>query len=733
MFTEMQFDVTSLKSQLNSSQYNAVTGFDGPQLVLAGAGSGKTRVLTYKIAALICSKNIYPSQIMAVTFTNKAAGEMKQRVEKILGESIDMRWLGTFHSVCAQVLRIYGDRLGYNSKFTIYDRDDQKRYIKKLLKQEGEGENGISPDVLRFRISDYKNQNKMPKHVRQNAESLEEERIGYLYYKYQEGLVQNNAMDFDDLICQSYRLFQEHPDVTEHFKSHIQYILIDEFQDTNKAQFQLVKMILGEHNNLTVVGDEDQSIYGWRGADITNILNFQKSFPNANKIKLEENYRSSANILGVASSVIKNNSERLDKNVFTNNPPGDKVRLFEQETDLDEAKWVVSQIKNEKIHSNRDTAIFYRTNAQSRVFEDQLRMHQIPYVIVGGIRFYDRKEVKDILAYLHVINNPRDSVSLGRIINVPKRGIGDKTIEYFVDLALSQGISLHESLLRHKELEIKSSVSKKIEPFLNLLMQLVDNVDKMSVSDLVTSVIEESGYREFLENEGSNESLDRLGNIEELVSAAEEFEIRNPEGTLESFLQEISLLTDADTQKSAGQFVTLMTVHSAKGLEFPNVYLTGLEENLFPLTRQSEDNIEEERRLFYVAVTRAEKNLQMSYCRHRRMWGQEVSNPVSRFIQEANKDLMETHLLSSSQFAKPLNRMGGIHYEAVDSDPFPDYDNFENSSPYRQGQKVFHSKYGEGIVVKMEGFGEDSKLVVKFWDGVARKLMVKYAKLSLLD
>jgi len=721
-------DLPAIKKQLNNIQYSAVIASDGPQLILAGAGSGKTRVLTYKIATLLSVKDIFPSQIMAVTFTNKAAAEMKNRVESILEESLTLKWLGTFHSVCAKILRMYGEHIGYQSNFTIYDREDQKRFIKRLLQAEKEPEQGITPDLLRFKVSEYKNNHQAPKEIRQDAGSIEEERMGYLYMQYQSGLLKNNAMDFDDLIFQTYLLLKSNREIKEKFNTNIKYILIDEFQDTNKTQFELVRLLLGPHKNITVVGDEDQSIYGWRGADIQNILSFQKFFPKVNTIKLEQNYRSTANILGVASSVIKNNRERLGKTIFTKNLLGEPVILKEHLTDLDEARWIVLDILADNEYLYGDTSIFYRTNAQSRVFEDQLRANNIPYVIVGGIRFYDRKEVKDIIAYLNVLNNSKDSVSLGRIINVPKRGIGAKTIEHFADIALENNITLMEALKKYSEFDLKPVTVRKIMSFVELIIDLGSRAEESSITELVGHVIEKSGYRNFLEDDGSSESLDRLANIEELVSAASEFTERNPDSGLEEFLNEISLLTQGDNNTIGNQMVTLMTVHSAKGLEFSKVFVSGLEEGMFPLFRQGNENIEEERRLFYVAVTRARKILILSHCQSRRIWGRESHTAGSRFLNEIDPKFIKTENI------RPLlnYESGALKSSIMETENLPEYEEFSDEQPYYIGRSVYHGKYGEGTIIKTEGYGDDARVTVKFLD-MERKLVVKYAKLTFFD
>jgi DNA helicase-2/ATP-dependent DNA helicase PcrA len=720
-------DTEYLHKNCNEVQRQAIISNEGPQLLLAAAGSGKTRVLTFKIAWLIDHHAVLPEQIMAVTFTNKAAEEMRTRVMKIVNSCPDLRWLGTFHSVCARLLHIHGKRLGYQDNFSIYDKEDQKSFIKKLLKAEKEEK--ITSEAFQNRINQYKHRNILPDEVRKNAEDRDEERIGYLYYRYQAELAQNNAMDFGDLICQAFRLLKQHPEVKTKFNIDIRYILIDEFQDTNKAQFELIKLLLGPHNNITVVGDEDQSIYGWRGADITNILSFKKYFTGANVIKMEQNYRSTGNIIGLASSVIRNNKERLGKNMWTANEAGKKVTLNAGEDENEEAKWVIGDIEKSSDFSLSQTAVFYRTNAQSRVFEDHLRRCKIPYVVYGGIRFYDRKEVKDILAYLRILCNPKDSVSLGRIINVPKRGIGNKTLEYFADMALEKNISLFEAL--NIAVKTASDKAKKIVPFLDLYAVLKQAVHDEKVRDIVEMIIEQTGYHLYLENSESDDADDRLSNVAELISAAGDFEMRNPGKGLDEFLQEISLFTQEDDIKEQHETVTLMTVHSAKGLEFPRVYLTGLEEGLFPLLRDpNRDKLEEERRLFYVAATRAQKELKLIFAHSRRIWGHSNMTKPSRFIGEADRRFLSglSNLKNDRNTVK-----SGRYYEPLDGEFLPDYEDEISENEFWPGLKIYHKDFGQGKILKTEGFGDAARILVAFQDGIPRKIIPKYAKLTVLD
>jgi DNA helicase-2/ATP-dependent DNA helicase PcrA len=828
----VRLDAGSLAASLNPPQFEAVTHSPGPQLILAGAGSGKTRVLTYKIAWLIRERGVRPWEILAVTFTNKAAQEMRQRISTLIGYAGNLRWVGTFHSICARLLRFHATRLGYTPNFTIFDTDDQKRFIKQILKAERlEDDAQFTVDAVRGYIGRNKNQGVTAPEAKLNAEDRWEERMAHLYHRYQEELQKNNGMDFDDLIFMAIRLLESFPEVREVFASGFRYILIDEYQDTNKAQYKLIRLLVGPHHNLVVVGDDDQSIYGWRGADIGNILSFKKDFPEARITKLEQNYRSTANILGVASSVIRNNKNRMDKTIWTSNEPGAKIAVLELDDEILEAAWVARRIREDNRFKPGETAVFYRTNAQSRVMEDELRRQRIPYLIVGGIRFYERKEVKDLMAYLRVLSNPSDSVSLARIINVPKRGIGDKSIGAVQDYAFDQGISLIDALRRAEAAGLSGGAAKRIGEFTTLLDTLRTLAAHEPLPSLIAEIISRTGYRAHLEEEGTDEALDRLANVEELVSAAQDFLRRRTDGEmdrandpdaaeaeqaqralelkfpfpsgpetaepspqpgriesgamaanlfdpafpldnarlqdLDLFLQEISLLADTDGLKASQEAVTLMTVHSAKGLEFPRVFVTGLEDGLFPMMRQDESgDVEEERRLFYVAVTRARRELSLSYAHRRRRYGMYQESMGSRFFREIDKQYLEIARPAAPQ--SPYSRSGygaggygggssrggfggsrrtgfgggpgsGGGFGGKGSDDFgstvtPDYEDFsqEQDIGFRIGQRVRHDKFGEGTVAALDGSGESARVHVTFKDHIRRVLMVKYAKLTPL-
>jgi DNA helicase-2/ATP-dependent DNA helicase PcrA len=848
----VRLDSDSLAAALNPPQFEAVTHSPGPQLILAGAGSGKTRVLTFKIAWLIRERGLRPWEILAVTFTNKAAQEMRLRIANLIGYSANLRWVGTFHSICARLLRYHATRLGFTSNFTIYDTDDQKRFVKKLLKAENLDENvQFSDDVVRSYISRRKNLGQSPQEAKLLAEDRYEEKMAHLYFRYQEDLQKNNGMDFDDLIGMAIRLLESFPEVREVFASGFRYILIDEYQDTNKAQYKLIRLLVGPHHNLVVVGDDDQSIYGWRGADITNILSFQKDFPEARVTKLEQNYRSTANILGVASSVIRNNSKRMEKTIWTANPDGEKVTLLELDDEILEAAWVARRIREESKFKPGDTAIFYRTNSQSRVLEDELRRHRIPYLIVGGIRFYERKEVKDLLAYLRVLSNPLDSVALARIVNVPKRGLGDKSVQAIQDMAADNGIPLIDAMRSCDQAGISGGTARKIKEFVALIDALRAMIQSEPLPTVIAEIIARTGYRAFLEEEASDESMDRLANIEELVSAAQDFIRRRAQGEfdasgpnemstprasmgsaaeadmaltldldflsgergtesrslgaggaagrafgpastgaqddregdaagsraedLDLFLQEISLVSDQDGLKANQEAVTLMTVHSAKGLEFPRVFVTGLEDGLFPMMRQGDvGDVEEERRLFYVAVTRARQELSLSYARRRRRYGMYQEAGGTRFFGEIDRKYLNIARPSMplSPFAKSYLRddgfgnrgggsfgglgnagtggsgsgLGGGSYSgggfgdrgSVDFgvEKTPDYEDFSQEHEvfvsFTKGQRVKHGKFGVGTVVGTDGQGESARVHVMFADHIRRVLMVKFAKLQII-
>ncbi len=720
-----------LLKDLNPAQRKAVTYTSGPLLVLAGAGSGKTRVLTYRIAYLIGAKRVDPWKILAVTFTNKAAGEMKERVEKLCGKAGIGVWVSTFHSWCARILRREANLLGYTKSFSIYDQDDQRLVIKKCMEELDISSKKFPPDAVQSRISSAKDRLFTWQSFFSQARDFFEENVAKVYQLYQKKLQEANALDFDDLIMKTVELFTNQPQILEKYQSRFGYILIDEYQDTNHAQYVLVNLLALKGQNLCVVGDEDQSIYGWRGADINNILNFEKDYPDTKVIKLEQNYRSTQVILDAAGAVVQNNQSRKGKTLYTRITGGEKVGLLILENEHQEAEALVKQIQHFiqlSGYSLSNFVILYRTNAQSRVLEQKLRDNGIPYVIVGGVRFYERREVKDILAYLKVLTNPQDGLSLKRIINVPARGIGAKTISKMENFCLRKNLSLLEGIRQIDEIEgISPRLKSVIKDFSKMLDKFASMKDKSPVDELAELVAEKTGYLDELKKEKTVEAESRIENIKELINATSEFKERSEHSTLDGFLEEVSLITDIDMWDKTKDVVTLMTLHAVKGLEFRVVFIAGLEEGLFPLSRSLENpsDLEEERRLFYVGMTRAKERLFLSYARHRRRFADMV-NLESRFLDEIPQKLlkMEDHLFCKKEY-----------YPKVDLDrvePFsPD-----SASPYdsmlQVGTRVIHSHWGEGKIVQREGAGENLTLTVIFRGGIKKKLLAKYADLEIV-
>lgn len=716
---------------LNPAQREAVCWITGPLLVLAGAGSGKTRVLTYRIAYLIGVEKVQPWKILAVTFTNKAAGEMKERVEKLLGKAGVGAWVSTFHSWCAKTLRRDAHLLGYSRNFSIYDDGDRKSVIKKCMEELDISAKNFSPDAIGRRISSAKDILLTPEGFSSQAEDYFEETVARVYPVYQNKLRDANAFDFDDLIMKTVELFKGHPQVLEGYQNRFEHILVDEYQDTNHAQYVLVNLLASKNRNLCVVGDEDQSIYGWRGADINNILDFEKDYPDAKVIKLEQNYRSTQVILDAAGAVVKNNEERKGKTLYTRIEGGEKIGLLVSEDEHQEAEAVVKRIQHlagSSDYSLSDSVILYRTNAQSRVFEQRLRDNGIPYVIVGGLRFYERKEVKDILAYLKVLANPRDDLSLKRIINVPGRGIGAKTISKMENFSVKNKLSLLEGIRRVDEIEgLSPRFKKTIGEFSRMLDGFSVLKEKSEIDEFTALVADRTGYLDDLRKERSIEADGRIENVRELINATSEFRERSEQPTLEAFLEEVSLITDIDMWDKSKDVVTMMTLHAVKGLEFRVVFIAGLEEGLFPLSRSLEDpsELEEERRLFYVGMTRAKERLFLSYARQRRRFG-DMLNLTSRFLDEVPDELLEVEDHSSHQ----RDSLPGVDLDHME--PF----SFDSETPYdsilKVGARVLHSHWGEGTIVHREGAGENLKLTVVFGGGMKKKLLAKYADLEIM-
>lgn len=727
---------------LNDPQREAVLHTEGPLLILAGAGSGKTRVLTHRIAYLVEEKGVSPYRILAITFTNKAAKEMKERVEKLLEDDFRDLWVSTFHSSCVRILRKDIDKIGYERNFVIYDTADQEVVIKECIKKLGLDEKMFAPRAVLGEIGRAKDQLIGPKEYRnQVIGDYRREKIAELYQLYQDKLRGNNALDFDDLIMKTVELFLTNPPVLRYYQEKFQYIMVDEFQDTNISQYQLVSLLARAHQNLCVVGDDDQSIYGWRGADIQNILGFEHDFPKARVIKLEQNYRSTGNILEAANHVVANNRQRKQKRLITENPPGEIIQYYKAVNEYDEAQYITRQIRELRQAENRnyhDFAVLYRTNAQSRVIEEAMMRENIPYRLFGGIRFYDRKEIKDILAYLKIVENPVDDVSLQRIINVPKRGIGLKSIEKVAAYGELRGESLFSAFLDVDEIPgLSTRVKVKANEFTELIVSLIERKGEMTVTEMVDEIYEKTGYLKELEMEDTVEAAGRLENLQEFRSLTMDFDQNAEVKTLEEFLARTSLETSLDTLGEEDEdYVTLMTLHSAKGLEFPVVFIPGMEEGIFPSFMSiQEDKEEEERRLCYVGITRAKERLYMTHGVMRTLYGKTSYNPISRFINEIPDTLINRE--------KPYERKREV--ERVQTSPLFMGDMLgkrpaltrpaASPSPtgvakeYKAGLKVKHPKFGVGTIVAVD----KDMLSIAFPNGGIKKIASTFIQLEILE
>jgi len=639
------------KSNLNKVQKSAVEAFGKPVLIFAGAGSGKTRVLTHKIAYLIKKKLVSAEHILAVTFTNKAAQEMKGRVNKLVPGKESVLNIGTFHSICARILRNEIHHLGYTADFSIFDVQDQKSLVKVVIESMDIPKNYVTSQEVRHKISNFKNKLITPGEAKKKAHLVLEKTYADIYEKYQKALIKNNAVDFDDLLILPLTLFEKHPKILDKYREKWQYILVDEYQDTNKPQFMFVKYLAEGHHQICVVGDDDQSIYGWRGADIRNILDFEKNFGNCHVFKLEKNYRSTAHILEAASSVVKNNKNRAPKELIPHNGAGEKLGLIETNDEMEEADAVVNALEKEiKLQKRNfsDFAILYRTNSQSRSLEDAFRRSGIPYNIVGGFRFYERKEIKDLIGYLSLIVNPKDTISLRRVINFPPRGIGMKTVDKCVIKAAKKKMEMVEVLSVPEDMGIRGKQADSLMTFYNIIKKYNELLPKLNAGELVRALVEETGIIRYFRESSAPEDQERFANVMEFLKGVDEFMIRTPDGGLSQFLEEVSLLTDLDQWNDETNRVTLMTLHSSKGLEFPVVFITGLEDGLFPLysALESVEKLEEERRLFYVGLTRAMKKVYLMYANHRRRIGSdELYGMVSRFVYEMPEDKLEKNFI----------------------------------------------------------------------------------------
>ena len=764
----------SIYDKLNEPQREAVYHTDGPLLILAGAGSGKTRVLTHRIAYLIGERGVNPWNILAITFTNKAAEEMRQRVDNLVGFGAESVWVSTFHSACVRILRRFIDRLGYENHFTIYDTDDQKTLIKEVCRKVDVDTKVFKERSLLSAISSAKNEMILPDEFELNAGGdFAKMKIAKVYREYETQMRANNALDFDDLLVKTVQLLQTQPDVLESYQERFRYIMVDEYQDTNTVQFQLVSLLAGKYKNLCVVGDDDQSIYKFRGANIRNILDFEHEFPDAKVIKLEQNYRSTGNILNAANSVIANNRGRKEKSLWTENGEGELIRLRQFDTAFDEADFIGEDIKNavRQGGSYNDSAVLYRTNAQSRLLEEKFIAMNIPYKIVGGVNFYARREIKDLLAYLKTIDNGRDDVAVRRIINVPKRGIGLTTINRIQESATERGIGFYEALLAPELIAGVGRSATKLDSFAALIEYFKTLAEEMNITDLLQEVIEKTGYIESLENEDKEEAKTRKENIDELISKAATYEEscqdKDEKATLSGFLEEVALVADIDSLDEDQEYVVLMTLHSAKGLEFPRVYLAGMEDGLFPgymsINAGDREELEEERRLCYVGITRAEQELTLTSARRRMVHGETQYNPMSRFVKEIPRELLDTgnkkftqetempaqqntyararEAFRAQAFAGALGGMTpaknqGAGKSLTGSQALASLQKGSQLAAggngplgYEVGDRVRHVKFGEGTVTDIKEGGRDHEVTIEFDSVGTRKMFAKFARL----
>ena len=735
----------NIYDSLNPQQQEAVYHTEGPLLILAGAGSGKTRVLTQRISYLIEEKGVNPWNIMAITFTNKAAGEMKERVEQTVSFGADSVWVSTFHSSCVRILRRYIDRIGYGTSFTIYDSDDAKSVMKEVCKTLNIDTKLYKERMLLSAVSSAKNEMISPEEYERNIDGeWNKKTIARAYREYQNRLKKSNALDFDDLLVKTVELFESCPDVLEYYQDRFRYLMVDEYQDTNTVQFRFVSLLAGKYRNLCVVGDDDQSIYKFRGADIGNILGFEKVFPDAKVIRLEQNYRSTQNILDAANEVIKNNVERKEKTLWTDNEKGYPVRFRQFLNAFEEAEFIAGDIRKqaeEGTASYRDFAILYRTNAQSRLFEEKFLMANIPYRLVGGVNFYARREIKDLLAYLKTIDNAQDDLAVRRILNVPKRGIGAATLTKVQNFATERDISFYEAL---EDEGISAAVGRsgsKLIPFVSLIQRMRSQLKFLSVSELLTQVIEETGYVKELEAEETDESRARIENIDELLTKAVTYEKENETPTLDGFLEEVALIADIDTVEAGDDRVLLMTLHSAKGLEFPYVYMSGMEDGIFPsymtITSDDPSEIEEERRLCYVGITRAMKGLTLTSAQQRMIRGETQYNKVSRFIREIPRELVDVGHEVKERESKTDQMLASSGYrqmkEAFRAQVFqPQQFKVKKAErlDYTAGDTVRHVKFGTGVVESVVEGGKDFEVTVNFEKYGIKKMFAAFAKLK---
>ena len=764
---------------LNDKQYEAVVTTEGPCLVIAGAGSGKTKVLTHKIAYLIGEKQVKPWNILAITFTNKAANEMKERIENLVGDVAADIWMGTFHSICVRILRRFIDRIGFDSSFIIFDTSDQRTLVKTCIKAIGLDDKMFTDRSVLSEISNAKNEMLEPEQytVRANGD-FRKEKIALVYEMYQKRLKENNAIDFDDIINYTIKILMENPDILEYYSDKFKYVLVDEYQDTNKAQFTLVTLLASKNGNITVVGDNDQGIYSFRGADISNILNFERDFPGTKIIKLEQNYRCTGNILKAANAVIKNNEVTYKKELWTENEVGKLPTVYSASNEYDEGTYIAQQIEHlrrEEYYKYSDFAILYRMNTQSRAIEEILRRESIPYKIIGGLKFYERKEIKDIISYLRLIQNPSDNLSLKRIINEPKRGIGKTSLDKIEELSNNTGVPMYE-IIKNAEQYGLNRVFLNSREFVNAIEELRAKKDDIKISDLIKETLKKSGYTQALENENTIEAENRIENLDEFLTVAIEFEDESADNKLSDFLEGITLSSDIDNMEETEETVTLMTLHSAKGLEFPVVFLVGMEEGIFPGYKSIGEpkELEEERRLCYVGITRAKEYLFLTCSKQRTIFGSTSCNQVSRFLREIPSDLLDGYDKALGEKQESNNVFGDSKYSwtygskdngniktykidkhepsvaAASSNSnnngfmFRTAESFLNNltkkstgtnvdlSKYKAGVKIYHKKFGEGIISNVEPEGDDLKVDINFDKVGHKRLMAKFANLEII-
>ncbi len=764
---------------LNDKQYEAVVTTEGPCLVIAGAGSGKTKVLTHKIAYLIGEKQVKPWNILAITFTNKAANEMKERIENLVGDVAADIWMGTFHSICVRILRRFIDRIGFDSSFIIFDTSDQRTLVKTCIKAIGLDDKMFTDRSVLSEISNAKNEMLEPEQytVRANGD-FRKEKIALVYEMYQKRLKENNAIDFDDIINYTIKILMENPDILEYYSDKFKYVLVDEYQDTNKAQFTLVTLLASKNGNITVVGDNDQGIYSFRGADISNILNFERDFPGTKIIKLEQNYRCTGNILKAANAVIKNNEVTYKKELWTENEVGKLPTVYSASNEYDEGTYIAQQIEHlrrEEYYKYSDFAILYRMNTQSRAIEEILRRESIPYKIIGGLKFYERKEIKDIISYLRLIQNPSDNLSLKRIINEPKRGIGKTSLDKIEELSNNTGVPMYE-IIKNAEQYGLNRVFLNSREFVNAIEELRAKKDDIKISDLIKETLKKSGYTQALENENTIEAENRIENLDEFLTVAIEFEDESADNKLSDFLEGITLSSDIDNMEETEETVTLMTLHSAKGLEFPVVFLVGMEEGIFPGYKSIGEpkELEEERRLCYVGITRAKEYLFLTCSKQRTIFGSTSCNQVSRFLREIPSDLLDGYDKALGEKQESNNLFGDSKYSwtygskdngniktykidkhepsvaAASSNSnnngfmFRTAESFLNNltkkatgtnvdlSKYKAGVKIYHKKFGEGIISNVEPEGDDLKVDINFDKVGHKRLMAKFANLEII-